>query len=177
GRVPAQATTRLASVDAPVPASRPRSLMDVFFGNKEQVQQPQQPQQPATVQLASLSEPTQRTVSTIEVAAPVPAPPLRAADGTVAAAAPMPFPAQKSSRLLLATRAALPPTSEDTALTALAAIEVPLPQPRVLMTDSGSNVVTAYAPEAGAGGGPQLDLRRIIEDGNPTLPAIAGTPD
>jgi uncharacterized protein YcbK (DUF882 family) len=175
GRMPA-ATTRLASVEAPVPASKPRTLMDVFFGDGKQ-QQPR-PQQPASVQLASLSEPTQRTVSTIEIAAPVPAPPLRAADGSVQAAGPVPFPAQKSSRLLLATRAALPAANEETALTALAALEVPVPQPRVLMTDGGSaELVTAYAPESAAGGGPQLDLRQIIEAGDSSLPAIAGAPD
>jgi uncharacterized protein YcbK (DUF882 family) len=170
GRSPA-ATTRLASNEAPVPASKPRTLMDMFFGDK------QEQQQPAAVQLASLSEPTQRTVSTIEISAPVPAPPLRTADGSVAAG-PAPFPAQKSSRLLLATRAALPAANEETALTALAALEVPLPQPRVLITDTGSaDLVTAYAPEAAAGRGPQYDLRRIIEGGGSALPAIAGAPD
>ena len=159
------ATTRLASVEAPTPASKPRTLMDMFFGDDEQPQQ----QQPATVQLASLSEPTQRQVSTIAISAPVPAPPLRAADGTVAAADPVPYPVEKSPRLLLATRPALPAAGGETALSALAALDAPEPQPRVLMT--------AYAPEAAAGGGPQIDLRRIIEGGDDALPAIAGSPD
>src|SRR5690606_13361558 len=108
-------STRLASVEAPVPASKPRTLMDMFFGDKPEARPP------ATVQLAALSEPTQRTVPTIEISAPVPAPPLRALDGSVVAAAPVP--AQKSSRLLLATRAALPAAGES-ALTALATLEV-----------------------------------------------------
>lgn len=162
GRSPV-ATTRLASADAPMPASKPRTLMDMFFGDEEQ------PRPPATVQLAALSEPTQRTVSTIEVDAPVPAPPLRAADGAIVDAGSAPYPAQKSSRLLLATRAAEPAPGQETALTALAALDAPVPQPRVLMT--------AYAPEAAAGEGPQFDLRRIIEGGDAALPAIAGTPD
>lgn len=173
GRSPA-ATTRLASTEAPVPAGKPRTLMDMFFGDKPE----QQEQRPATVQLASLSEPTQRTVSTIAISAPVPAPPLRATDGTVATAGPIPFPAQKSSRLLLATRGALPAATDETALTALAALDVPLPQPRALMTAGDSaGLVTAYAPEAAAGRGPQYDLRQIIEGGDAALPSIAGTPD
>jgi uncharacterized protein YcbK (DUF882 family) len=167
GHSPA-ATTRLASTDAPLPAGKPRTLMDVFFGDDKQ-------QQPAEMQVAALTAPTQRTVSAIEIAAPVPAPPrhlaARAADAT-----PVPFPAQKSTRLLLATRAASPAAGE-TALTALAAIEAPLPQPRVLLTDArGAEMVTAYAPGAGGSGGPQYDLRQIIEEGS-ELPAIAGAPD
>jgi uncharacterized protein YcbK (DUF882 family) len=167
GRAPT-ATTRLASVEAPIPANKPRTLMDMFFGDKQAGEQPSR-QQPATVQLASLSEPTQRTVAAIEISAPVPAPPLRAIDGSVATAGPVPYPAQKSPRLLTATRGPLPAATDESALTALAALDAPLPQPRVLMT--------AYAPEATGGRNPQVDLRQIIESGDAALPAIGGTPD
>jgi uncharacterized protein YcbK (DUF882 family) len=147
-------TTMLASLDgeAPFPVAKPRTLMSLFAGEG---------QQQAEVQLASLQEPTQRTVSTIDVAAPAPA-----ARSVVAAIRDdlAPVPAQKSPRLMLATRSALPADPGETALSALAALDAPAPQPRLLMTPkSEPDLMTAYVPASEPDPGAQLALRMIIE--------------
>lgn len=161
--------TMLASLDeAPVPAAKPRTLMSLFVGD--------QPQQ-AGVQLASLQEPTQRTVSTIDIA-PVPA--IRSSGGFLVAGmvdeGGAPVPATKSSRLMLATRSALPRGNDETALTALAALGAPTPQPRVLMTPkSQPDLVTAYVPANAPDAGAQLALRMIIE--RETTASVPPTPE
>ena len=170
GNIATGPATMLASLDeAPVPAQKPRTLMSTLFGDD-------QDQRPAQIQLASLEEPTQRTVSTIEIA-PVPA--IRVADGAVVAgtidAGGAPIPANKSSRLMLATRAPLPGDSGETALSALAALGAPAPQPRILMTPKGQpDLVTAYAAESPVDEGAQLALQMIIE--RETTASVAATP-
>ena len=133
---------QVAAVDdgkAPVPAIRPRELRS-----------------DASFMLASLEEPAQRVVSTVTVAAPLPT-------ERVAAGAPAstdaPFPALKSNRLVLATRSALPSDDGQTALSALAAIDQPIPRPRTLMTAAPDEMVTAYAPAAGS----ERVMRQLIE--------------
>lgn len=170
GRSPAQ-TTRLASLDqqAPVPASKPRTLMSMFFGDE---------QQPAEVQLASLPEPTQRTVATIDIVAPVPASRADLQALRPDADSNAPVPAQKSTRLMLATRAPLSAPADQTAVAALAALDTPVPLPRSLMARADEPVmVTAYAPDSSTSSGPQSALRQIIEGSRAALPAVPATPD
>jgi len=158
GSISTGPATMFASLDeAPVPAQKPRTLMSTLFGDD-------QDQQPAQIQLASLQEPTQRTVATFEIA-PVPA--FRSAGEALVAGAidagGAPIPASKSARLMLATRASLPGDNGETALTALAAL-APAPQPRILMTPKGRpDLVTAYAAESPVDEGAQLALQMIIE--------------
>ena len=162
--------TMLASLSdqAPTPAVKPRTLMSTLFGDDGQQQ--------ATIQLASLQEPTQRTVSTIAIAAPVPA--MRSSGGLLVGSlgdpGGAPVPATKSARLMLATRSALPGDKGETALTALAALGAPAPQPRVLLTaNTRPDMVTAYVPASEPDPGAQLALRMIIE--RETTASIAAT--
>ncbi|MDP1731909.1 MAG: DUF882 domain-containing protein [Devosia sp.] len=147
-------TIMLASLSegAPLPAVKPRTLMSAFSGDGQQ----------AEIQLASLQEPTQRTVSTIGITAPAPA--IRSSADILAAGSGDsggPVPAQKSPRLMLATRSALP---GETALSAVAALGSPVPRPRLLMTpESEPELVTAYVPASEPDPGAQLALRMIIE--------------
>lgn len=141
----APAVTMLASVDleAPVPAVRPRTLMDPLSAG-----------QPARVQLASLGgDPEQRVVPTFNIVAPQPAPRGAMLPGGVDENG-APIPAKKSQHILTATLYTAP-SGGETALSALDALDPP--QPRVLMT----NIVTAYAgqqdPEA------EQALRMIID--------------
>ncbi|WP_082434680.1 DUF882 domain-containing protein [Devosia sp. A16] len=152
---------------APIPAVRPRSL-----GGG------------ATIMLASAEEPAQRVVPTFEVVAPVPVP--RKSEGgiNVAAlppaldteafeAAGAPIPATKSARIQLATRSPLGGESGQTAVAALAAIDQPLPQPRVLMSPKADDMVTAYvatSPDPGA----EQALKMIIERENAVVPNVPG---
>lgn len=144
---------------APIPAIRPRTLTGG-----------------ATIMLASAEEPAQRVVPTFEVVAPVPV--FRKAEGgiNVAAlppgidtkafeAAGAPVPATKSARIQLATRSPLGGESGQTAVAALAAIDQPLPKPRVLMSPKTDEMVTAYvatSPDPGA----EQALKIIIEREN-----------
>ncbi|HEY0918389.1 DUF882 domain-containing protein [Devosia sp.] len=158
GRPATAPTTMLASLDAPpVPAAKPRTLLGTLFGQGEK-------ERPADVQLAALSEPAQRTVTTFAVA---PTPAVRPGAAVpvlaVAAAEGAPVPAAKSARLRLATRSPLPDAGA-TALTAIAAIDVPAPQPRMLPAETGQpNLVTAYAAESPVDEGARLALQMIIE--------------
>jgi hypothetical protein len=111
----------------------------------------------AEVRVASL-DPKQRTVSTIDIAAPTPM--LRPGAGQVVASDPItpvipfgaasdalvPMPFNKTPALMVATRGALPADGE-TALSALDSIGVPMPVPRLLMTPREDAVLTAYAPD------------------------------
>ena len=173
GQPAAAPTTMLASLEAaPVPAAKPRTLLGTLFGDG-------QDRQPANVHLAALTEPAQRTVTTFAVA---PTPAIRPAAGAAllggsedAAAAPVP--AAKSARLMLATRAPLPGEGE-TALTALAAIDAPAPQPRGPMTPNGQpDLVTAYAADSPVDEGARLALQMIIErETTASVPAKPETP-
>lgn len=141
------------AISAPIPAVRPASLS---AGDQP------------TVMMAALQEPTQRSVSTIEITAPIPlARPqpmtMAALTGTAGldSTSGAPIPAVKSPRIKLATRAPLGSDTGENALTALAALEQPLPKPRVLMTPK-PDMVTAYVstePDPGA----QRALQMIIE--------------
>jgi uncharacterized protein YcbK (DUF882 family) len=132
---------------APIPAIRP----DGLYGGE--------------IRVAS-NEPVQRPVATIRVTAPVPLErPAELAQDDPAAdpyasweAVGAPVPAMKSPRLQLATRAPLA-GENDTALTALAALDGKAPGSALV---GAAPMVTAYVstkPEPGA----QLALRMIIE--------------
>lgn len=150
---------------APIPAIRPRQL-----GGG------------ATIMLASAEEPAQRVVPTFEVAAPVPV--FRSKTGGTLAVAALPsgdysafeavgapVPLTKSARIQLATRSPLGSETGQTAVAALAAIDQPLPKPRVLMTPKGDEMVTAYvatSPDPGA----EQALKMIIERETAVVPAL-----
>jgi uncharacterized protein YcbK (DUF882 family) len=156
---------------APIPAIRPRTLNGG-----------------ATIVMASAEEPAQRVVPTFEVVAPVPV--FRRSEGgiNVAALPPgidtrafdavgAPVPATKSARIQLATRSPLG-SEGQTAVAALAAIDQPLPKPRVLMSPRTDEMVTAYvatSPDPGA----EQALKMIIERENAVaqdLPAAGVQP-
>jgi hypothetical protein len=149
-----------AASEPPIPANKPRTLMAMIFGDGDTQ---------AETRTAAMSEPTQRTVSTIAVAAPTPS--IRpdgvapdTAPDTAPAAGGAPIPAQKSGRLVLATRAALPADDGQTALSALAALDPPPPLPRVLMTaKQDPDPVTAYLPAMPTDPEAQRALRMLIE--------------
>lgn len=153
--------TMLASLDqeAPVPAIKPRTLMDMFAG---QPQHQPATELPAEIRLASLGgDPRQRVVPAIEIVAPMPVNRGSMRPGGIAENG-APIPAQKSERMLVATLYQ-PPTTQGgvTALAALESIGAPVPQPRIHMSPM-PDLVTAYAatrqdPEA------ERALRMIIE--------------
>ncbi|WP_423066638.1 DUF882 domain-containing protein [Devosia sp. CN2-171] len=131
---------------APIPAIRPRTLS----GSE------------ATIMLASATEPTQRMVSTFEVAAPVPvtrsgAMQLAAVDTAAFEAIGAPIPVMKSEAIQLATRGRI---EGETAVAALEAID--MPKPRVLMTPKDGEIVTAYVPTSSSPEA-QKALEMIIE--------------
>lgn len=151
---------------APIPALRPRTLSGG-----------------ASVMLASAQEPAQRVVPTFEVVAPVPVFRTRTEGGISVAALPpgidarafeavgAPMPAMKSARIQLATRSPLGGESGQTAVAALAAIDHPLPRPRVLMSPKAGEMVTAYvaiSPDPGA----EQALKMIIERETAVVPAL-----
>jgi uncharacterized protein YcbK (DUF882 family) len=155
-----------AGETAPIPALRPRTL----DGG-------------ATIMLASAEEPAQRVVPTFEVVAPVPVFRTRSEDGINVAALPpaidtkafeavgAPVPATKSARIQLATRSPLGGDEGQTAVAALAAIDQPLPKPRVLMSPKADEMVTAYvatSPDPGA----EQALKMIIERENAVAPEL-----
>lgn len=122
----------------------------------------------ARVMVASVeADPAQRVVSTFQVAAPIPMG--RPAELAVAAVGGdvsgenlgAPVPAVKSARLQLATRSPVAGEAGQTALAALDAID-PMPAPRVLMTPTGDEMVTAYVPTHQDPGAEQA-LKMIIE--------------
>lgn len=149
---------------APIPAVKPADL----YGE-------------ARVMVAALEEdPAQRVVSTFQVAAPIPigrpaeldiADARAAGDGSAEALG-APIPAVKSARLQLATRSSLTGDEGQTALAALDAID-PMPQPRVLMTATGDEMVTAYVP-TNQDPGAELALKMIIE--RETAEVVAALP-
>lgn len=160
--------TMLASLDsdAPIPANKPRTLMQALFGGEQQAAPA------AEIQLASLGgDPAQRVVSTVDIVAPLPA--MRGAmqPGGIAENG-APIPAQKSERMLMATLYR-PGIEGETALAALDAIGAPSPQARVTMSPL-PDMVTAYAsnndPEA------ERALRMIIERESTAAPELTLDP-
>ncbi|MGV8951569.1 MAG: DUF882 domain-containing protein [Cypionkella sp.] len=155
-----------------------KSLVDMFFGNGDQ---PAPTPAPATMQTAA--------VAPAQVAAPMPmmrpaalgvtadlsAPqqpqalpfsttgsaPLDDSELMTANAAPMP--AMKSQALLMATSAALPAGNSETAVTAIAALTAPIPQPRLQMSNPPAEMLTAYAPALTQDPDSQRALQMIIE--------------
>lgn len=155
-----------AGETAPIPAIRPRA-----------------PDGGATIMLASAEEPSQRVVPTFEVVAPVPVFRTRSEGGINVAALPpgidtkafeavgAPVPATKSARIQLATRSPLGGETGQTAVAALAAIDQPLPKPRVLMSPKADEMVTAYvatSPDPGA----EQALKMIIERESAVVPEL-----
>nr|WP_108397952.1 DUF882 domain-containing protein [Devosia submarina] len=169
-----------------------RTLMDMFFGGKEQ--------QPVPSRSAASPTPAAPTPAPVQMAAAAPQPAIpqmsppipamrpaslggAAASMDIAEAAPIaipfgtsgsapldpsemvtpkeiPFPLAKSETLRLATASALP--SGD-AVTALAALTAPMPQPRLHMTDPEPEMVTAYLPPIPQDPEAQRALELIIE--------------
>lgn len=151
------APTIMASVetDTPFPAAKPKTLLGAIFGAGE----------PAAVATVVDTGPSERAVATIDVvSAPVPmGRPSFLSGGDVqmaalspaatpfgAASAPLdqsvPFPAQMSEALLLATRGGQPAMSQpdgQSAVSAIAALDAPMPMPRAL--SGATDVMTAYA--------------------------------
>jgi uncharacterized protein YcbK (DUF882 family) len=156
-----------AGETAPIPALRPRALGD---GG-------------ATIMLASAEEPAQRVVPTFEVTAPVPVFRARGSGELAVAALPSgadysafeavgaPVPLAKSARIQLATRSPLGGETGQTAVAALAAIDQPLPKPRLLMTPKGSDMVTAYVPTS-TNPAAEKALQMIIERENAVAPSL-----
>ncbi len=123
--------------------------------------------------LASAEEPTQRVVSTFEVAAPVPVFRSKASGAMTLAALPAtdysafeaigaPVPLMKSVRIQLATRSPLGADSGETAVAALAAIDLPVPKARILMSPKTAEMLTAYVPTS-PNPGAEKALQMIIE--------------
>lgn len=180
-----------------------KTLMDMFFGGNESqptavAAAPAQAAAPAPVQMAALA-PQSATSASAPVPAPRPAAfggvmaPVESAAVTAPAAIPFssagsaplddaelltasiaPIPAMKSQTLQLATASALP---AGDAVTALAALTAPVPQPRLIMTeqDETPSTMTAYlapmqAPDA------QRALEMIIDrettGATPPSPAV-----
>ena len=121
------------------------------------------------IRVASL-DPSQRTVSTIDIVAPtplmrpgapvevatnVPAPPSLGTPGGV-------IPFSKTPALMVATRGSLSVDGE-TALSAISTLDAPAPTPRVLMTPRENDVLTAYAPEMTPDPGAQRALELLIQ--------------
>ena len=164
-----------------------RTLMDMFFGDKGQpAPAPATPQAetaaPASVQLASASQPAIPQIvpipamrpaslggiaSTMDIAEAAPAAipfgtnssaPLEPSE--LANATDVPFPLTKPDTLRVATASALP---AGDAVTALAALTAPIPQPRLQMTTPPSEMVTAYLPPMPQDADAQRALKMIIE--------------
>ena len=108
------------------------------------------------------------------VASPASAPrPLATPNPSARGSATMPTvrPATKSARIQLATRSPLGGEAGQTAVAALAAIDQPLPKPRVLMSPKADEMVTAYvatSPDPGA----EQALKMIIERENAVVPEL-----
>ncbi|SEQ14621.1 Uncharacterized conserved protein YcbK, DUF882 family [Devosia sp. YR412] len=181
-----------------------KSLMDLFFGGKESqpaavaAPVPSRAAEPAPVQVAAVAP-----QPAMPSAAPMPAPRPAAFGGvtapveTAAAAEPVlpfsttgsapldpselvtvataPIPAMKSETLRVATASGIP--SGD-AVTAIAALTAPMPQPRLIMSDR-PEAMTAYAAPMAQDAGAQRALEMIIatETTASTAPApVARTP-
>lgn len=153
-----------------------KSLADMFFGNGEQPAPRPAALQTASVAPADLAPPVPMVrPATLGVTADLAATeqppalpfsttgsaPLEATELLTANAAPMP--ATKSAALLMATAAALPAGNAETAVTAIAALTAPIPQPRLQMTNPPAEMLTAYAPAMNQDPESQRALQMIIE--------------
>jgi uncharacterized protein YcbK (DUF882 family) len=150
-----------------------RTLMDMFFGGDNG--QPATAATTAPVQLASATHvapiPALRPASLGGASAPVDvaaAPAMGAIPFSTVGSAPLdpaelaanaPFPVMKSEALQVATAAALP---AGDAVTALAALTAPMPQPRLIMTDQPATM-TAYLPPTPQDPEAQRALEMIIQ--------------
>ncbi len=162
-----------------------RSLMDLFFGGGDDQPAPAAAAAPAPVQVASAAPqpvtpqaapmPALRPASLGGVAAPIEvaaAPAMGAIPFSTVGSMPLdpaeldpariaPMPVMKSEALQVATAAALP--SGD-AVTALAALTAPVPQPRLIMTEPPRpEIMTAYLPTTPQDPGAQRALEMIIQ--------------
>ncbi|MBE0581501.1 MAG: DUF882 domain-containing protein [Devosia sp.] len=162
-----------------------RSLMDLFFGGGDDQPAPAAAAAPAPVQVASAAPqpvtpqaapmPALRPASLGGVAAPIEvaaAPAMGAIPFSTVGSMPLdpaelapariaPMPVMKSNALQVATAAALP--SGD-AVTALAALTAPVPQPRLIMTEPPRpEIMTAYLPTTPQDPGAQRALEMIIQ--------------
>ena len=160
-----------------------RSLMDLFFGGEDQptaaapapVQVAAAAPQPAIPQAAPM--PALRPATLGGVAAPVEvavaaAPAMGAIPFSTVGSTPLdpselattaiaPVPAMKSQALQVATAAALP---AGDAVTALAALTAPVPQPRLIMTEQPRpEIMTAYLPTMPQDPEAQRALEMIIQ--------------
>ncbi len=161
-----------------------RSLMDLFFGGEDQptaaaapapVQVAVAAPQPAIPQAAPM--PALRPAALGGVAAPVEvavaaAPAMGAIPFSTVGSTPLdpselattaiaPVPAMKSQALQVATAAALP---AGDAVTALAALTAPVPQPRLIMTEQPRpEIMTAYLPTMPQDPEAQRALEMIIQ--------------
>ncbi|MET3900028.1 uncharacterized protein YcbK (DUF882 family) [Devosia sp. UYZn731] len=153
-----------------------RSLTDMFFGKGEQpAPSAQAPMQTASVAPVEVDAPipAMRPAALGAVArmAAVKAPPLPFSttgsapldDAELMTASAAPIPAIKSQALLMATSAALPAGNGETAVTAIAALTAPIPQPRLQMSNPADAMLTAYAPILTQDPEAQRALQMIIE--------------
>jgi uncharacterized protein YcbK (DUF882 family) len=171
-----------------------RTLMDLFFGGDGE--------QPAAA-TATAATPAPVQVAAVEPAAPrlAPVPAMRPASlgggiaeqpvtatpdlpFSTAASAPLgaeelttaaivPFPVIKSASLQQATSTALPASD---AVTALAALTAPVPQPRLIMTNPPATQMAAYAPPTPQDLNAQRSLQEIIEREAAVVPELPPTP-
>lgn len=167
-----------------------RSLMDMFFGDRDEPATAAGAA-PAPVQMAAIA--SQAAPAARAATAPIPAPRPAAlgaitapVDPAVQAAVALPFsttgsapldpselttprvppvPALKSETLRIATAATLP---AGDAVTALAALTAPFPQPRLIMTeDKPQTMMTAYLAPMEQDAGAQRALEMIISRETP----------
>ncbi len=153
------------------------------------IAEPTVQQEDSEVRVASL-DPAQRTVSTINITAPVPmmrpgAEPTDEGDDAIAAGEPLDpnavMPIAKPPAMMVATRGALP-IDGQTALGAIASTlqadnSAPVPAPRILMTPKTDQVMTAYAPDIVPDPGAARALQILIErETTASAPAPATLP-
>ncbi|HTN62330.1 MAG TPA: hypothetical protein VL147_12390, partial [Devosia sp.] len=184
---PSYSETQVASNSTP--SGSGKSLVDMFFGNKDQPAPT-----PAALRTAAAAPAEIAPVPVMRPAA-LGAPVAMAAvdqpvlpfsttgsaplsDAELISASTAPIPATKSQALLLATAAALPASdNSETAVTALAALTAPVPQPRLQMTNPPAEMLTAYAPALGQDPEAQRALQMIIErSATASAPPQAKTP-
>jgi hypothetical protein len=144
---------------------------------------------PDTEILLASVEPAQRTVSTIEVVAPMPmlrrpgiataaldpaSTPFNNPSAPLAPLAPLVQPMSKTATMMVATADTLAPETQ-TALSALSTFDGPMPKPRILMTPR-EDILTAYAPEITPDPDAQRALNILIARETAAVPAIAAEP-
>lgn len=188
--VPCGGSTRLADNSS----GSSRTLMDMFFGDDSKPAPAAASSASSRVEIAAAAPevapiPMMRPASLgapVQLAAVDPAPLLPfgtegsapLAEGELTTADIAPVPAVKSQAMLVATAAARPAESGETAVTALAALGQPMPQPRLQMSNPPEAVMAAYAPPMPAEPGAQRALEMMIGDNTPAaivIPAATTT--